>query len=77
MVEIRNIRYINGIIYADCYPERKASLKFSMEIDTNTREVISISKDEYDAYVTHAKRCLLRYIDQGKPFPEVTGEVWV
>lgn len=56
MVEIRNIRYINGIIYVDCYPERKESLKFSMEINVSTREVISISKDEYDAYVTHAKR---------------------
>ena len=77
MVEIWNIRYINGIIYADCYPERKESLKFSIEIDASTREVISISKDEYDAYVTHAKRCLLRYMDHGKVFPEVTGEMWI
>lgn len=77
MVEIRNIRYIDGIIYADCYPERKEHRKFSMEINAKTGEVISLSQDEYDTYANHAKRCLLRYVEQGRPFPEITGEMWV
>lgn len=77
MVEIRNIRFINGIIYADCYPEKREDLAFSIEIDSNTGQVVALSKEEYDCYANHAKRCLLRYYDEGKPFPEVTGEMWV
>lgn len=77
MVEIRNIRNINGIIYADCYPEKNESCKFSIEIDVKSRKVIAFSKEEYDSYVNHAKRCLLGYIDRNEQFPEVTGEMWV
>lgn len=77
MVEIRNIKFINGIIYADCYPEKKDELFFTIEIDSNTGKVISLSKDEYDSYANHAKRCLLRYIKENKTFPDVTGEIWV
>lgn len=77
MVEIRNIRLINSIIYADCYAEGKESGYFTIEVNIKTEKVVYFSRDDYDSYVNHAKRHLLSFIKENKPFPEVTGTMWV
>lgn len=76
MVRMENIKSKENTISMDCYMEGHRDQHFYLELDNQTFDIITNTLDEINSYVAHARRCIKRYVAEGKQLPERTTAMW-
>lgn len=70
MTEIYDIKLINGVIYATCYPEGNKDECFYLEIDIHTHKCKMTPEEPSFFHAQHSYAKLLTLYESGKELPK-------
>lgn len=76
MVRMENIKNNDKTISMDCYVEGHMDQHFYLELDNQTFDIVTNTLNEINSYVAHARRCIRRYVLEGKKLPNRATAMW-